>query len=123
MNKRFKEYRMFLFCLVLLMIFVGVGVYNFILKQPMRVLGMFILVLVTLFLLMSRFKLILFDDMMMIYEWKYIALMPSVVQYKDIQSMEKISKHHLIIHHLKDSHVYVFNSDLFMKTYQSLVAK
>ena len=47
------------------------------------------------------------------------AMLPTIIEYKDIQSIEKKSKHHLVIHHTHDSHVYVFDSDEFLKYYNS----
>ena len=123
MGKRFKEYRMFLLCLILLMLFTGFGVYSLLQDEALRALGLAILALITLFLLLGRYKMILFDDMMMIYEWKVAAMLPTMIEYRNIQSIEKKSKHHLVIHHQHNSHIYVFNSDLFLETYHQLKKK
>lgn len=117
MNKKFKEYRMFIFCLLLFIVILGFSIHSFLDKNPLRLLAMIILLLVTLFLLTARFKIILFDDMMMIYEWKLIALLPTVIEYKDIQDIKRISKHCVEITHHKISRVYVFDSQKFIDEY------
>ncbi|MFR7589972.1 MAG: hypothetical protein ACLUVC_00875 [Longibaculum sp.] len=117
MQKRFKEYRMFLVCLVIFMFFIGLGVFSLLQKHIPQMIGAFLLSFIALFLLLMRYKMVLFDDMMMIYEWKIAAMLPTIIEYKDIQSIEKKSKHHLIIHHIHDSHIYVFDSDEFLKCY------
>lgn len=47
-------------------------------------------------------------------------MLPTIIEYKDIQSIEKKSKHHLIVRHVHQSHVYVFDTDLFISTYESM---
>lgn len=120
MNKKFKEYRMFWVCAIIFVIFVGVGLYCAIYKQTAQLIGACLLSLIALFLLILRYKMVLFDDMMMIYEWKVAAMLPTIIEYKDIQSIEKKSKHHLIVRHAHQSHVYVFDTDLFISTYESM---
>lgn len=120
MNKKFKEYRMFLICLIIFMAFVGVSVYFALTGHMPQMLGALMLALIALFLLLGRYKMVLFDDMMMIYEWKIAAMLPTMIEYKTIQSIEKKSKHHVIIHHSHKSHVYVFDSDAFIACYESL---
>ncbi len=120
MQKKFKEYRMFLVCLVIFMFFIGLGVFSLLQKHIPQMIGAFLLSFIALFLLLLRYKMVLFDDMMMIYEWKIAAMLPTIIEYKNIQSIEKKSKHHLVIHHIHDSHIYVFDSDEFMNTYESI---
>ncbi len=119
-SKKFKEYRMFLLCLFLFIVFLVCSVETFFEKNPVRFLAMIILLFVALFLLTTRFKIILFEDMMIIYEWKYVALLPTVINYKDIQSIQKKSKHCVEIIHHKKSHVYVFNSQKFIEEYNKI---
>jgi len=119
MKKRFKEYRMFIVCLMMFIAFIGIGVYSAMNGHKPQMIGAFMLALIALFLLLGRYKMVLFDDVMMIYEWKVAAMLPTIIEYKDIQSIEKKSKHHLVIHHTHESHVYVFDSDEFLKYYNS----
>lgn len=86
----------------------------------LQAIGAFFLSIIALFLILGRYKMILYDDMMMIYEWKVAAMLPTMIEYKNIQSIEKQSKHHVIIFHNRKSHVYVFDSETFIQAYDSL---
>ena len=120
MNKKFKEYRMFLVCFVIFIAFLGVAVFCGLEGHKTQMIGALMLSFIALFLLLLRYKMVLFDDVMMIYEWKVAAMLPTIIEYKDIQSVEKKSQHHVVIQHTHISHIYVFNSDLFISAYESL---
>lgn len=76
--------------------------------------------LIALFLLLFRYKMVIFDDVMVIHEWKVFAMLPTAIEYKDITNIEMKSKHHIIIEHPKKSHIYVFNAQAFMDAYNEL---
>ena len=120
MKKKFKEYRMFILCLLILIAFVILGVIWFIQGRISLVIGALLLIGIDAILLFARYKIILFDDMMIIYEWKILAMLPTVIEYKDIQSIEKKSQHQLYIYHKKRSSIYVMNADEFIDAYQEL---
>lgn len=118
MNKKFKEYRTFLFCFFLFVVLIALSIYVMIQKDFLRSMGLLLLSMMALVLMLTRYKIILFTDEMMIYEWKVLAMLPVMIRYQDIRSLEKKSKHHVIIEHQKKSHVYVFHSDDFISAYQ-----
>lgn len=120
MQKKFKEYRMFIICFIIFLFFVGMGIYSLIEGEKTKVIAMSLLSLIAFGLLVGRYKIVLFEDAMIVYEWKIFAMLPVMIDYKDIQFIEKKSKHHLVVHHQKLTHVYVFNSDVFMNTYDDL---
>lgn len=120
MQKKFKEYRMFIVCLLLLFLFIGTGIYCFMIGEKIKMIAMILFSLIALVLLLGRYKMVLFEDCMIIYEWKYLAMLPTMIEYQDIQSIEKKSKHHILIQHQRITHIYVFDSDLFIKTYLDL---
>lgn len=120
MQKKFKEYRMFIVCLLLLFFFTGMGIYCFMIGEKIKIIAMILFSLIALVLLLGRYKMVLFEDCMIIYEWKYLAMLPTMIEYQDIQSIEKKSKHHILIQHQRITHIYVFDSDLFIKTYLDL---
>ena len=120
MKKKFKEYRMFLLCTVMLIIFVGMAIYYLVNKSMPRFIAMLIFSFIALTLVLGRFNIVLFDDSMILYEWKLAAMLPIVVDYKDIKNIEKKSKHCVVVEHKKKTNVYIFNSDQFLETYQSL---
>ena len=118
--KRFKDYRMFWVILVLFGFFIGTGTYSLLIGNKLPAIGCFLLATIAFFMTIVRYKNILMDDTMMIYEWKIMAMLPTMIEYKDIQSVEKIGKHRLVVKHKKESYVYVFDSDAFIDTYQQL---
>ena len=120
MIKKFKEYRTFLLCLILFVFFMIFGIYAYMQKNIPQSIGGFLLGFVAFVLMSTRYKIVLFDDEMMIYEWKIAAFLPVLVPYQNIQSIQRKSKHHVMIQHQKTSHVYVFNSDQFIDAYQSM---
>ncbi len=71
-------------------------------------------------LLAARYKHVIYEDMMIIYEWKVAAMLPSLVMYSDIVKVEQKSKFHVVIEHKYKSHVYVFNAKKFIDTYESM---
>lgn len=120
MEKKFKEYRMFLVCLSLFVIFVSLSIYCLLLQHKPQALGAGLLSLIALFLLILRYNMVLFDDMMMIYEWKVAAMLPTLIEYKDIKKIYAKSAHHVVIEHGNKSHIYVFNSKEFINTYEKI---
>lgn len=120
MKKTFKEYRMFLFCMVLFVVFVVASVYYFMNKDMARAIAMLIFTLIALMLWLGRFNIILFDDSMILYEWKFAAMLPIAVEYQDVQSIDKKSKHRVEVIHKHKTQVYVKNSDDFIKAYEEL---
>lgn len=120
MEKKFKEYRMFLLCLAMFVVFVGAGISNLLNKNMPRFIAMAIFAFIDLTLILGRYNIILFDDSMILYEWKLAAMLPIVVDYNDVKNVEKKSKHHLIVEHKKKTHVYVFDSDKFINTFHDI---
>ena len=120
MIKKFKEYRTFLLCLILFVFFMIFFIYAYIQKNIPQSIGGFLLGFIAFVLMSTRYKIVLFDDEMMIYEWKIAAFLPVLIPYQNIQSIQRKSKHHVMIQHQKTSHVYVFNSDQFIDAYQSM---
>ena len=120
MIKKFKEYRTFLLCLILFVFFMIFGIYAYMQKNIPQSIGGFLLGFIAFVLMSTRYKIVLFDDEMMIYEWKIAAFLPVLIPYQNIQSIQRKSKHHVMIQHQKSSHVYVFNSDQFIDAYQSM---
>lgn len=81
---------------------------------------MIIFTFMALTLCIGRYNLILFDDSMILYEWKILAMLPVLVNYSDIQSITQKSKHHAVVEHKKKTHVYVLNAERFIKSYEEL---
>lgn len=118
--KRFKELRMTIVCFI---IFIGMIILSIVSMRNHQKLQMIIALLcsfIALMMLITRYKIVLFDDMMMIYEWKAIAMFPALIKYEDIKNVEIKSTYHLIVEHKKKSHIYVFNSQKFLEAYNEV---
>lgn len=120
MEKKFREFRMNIVLILFNLLFISYAVIQLLDKNIMGVIAASSFILIALMLLLTRYKMILYKDMMIIYEWKILAMLPSLVMYEDIKSMEVKSKHHIIIHHKRKSHIYVFNSARFIETYEQM---
>ncbi|MFR1295700.1 MAG: hypothetical protein ACLSBH_09895 [Coprobacillus cateniformis] len=93
MNKKFKEYRNLFPGLFRYFYSFQLGVAVLLLwverTHRTQMIGALMLSLIALFLLLLRYKMVLFDDVMMIYEWKVAAMLPTMIEYKDIQFVGK----------------------------------
>lgn len=115
-NKKFKELRMFIFCMLLFLTFTTIALICFLSKDMKKAIIMLVLSFVALSLLLGRYNIILFDQSVILYEWKILAMLPINVEYNDIQSVEIKSNHHVVVKHKKKTHVYVFNALKFVES-------
>ncbi len=92
-------------------------------QNKIQLIGALLLSFIALMLLLFRYKIVLFDDMMMIYEWKMFAMLPSVIYYNDIQEISIKNKHCVMISHKKKNYIYVFDAQKFIDTYKELNKK
>lgn len=122
-NKRFKELRMFIFCIVLFLVCTSIALICFLNKEMTRAIIMVVLSFVALTLLIGRYNIMIFDDSVILYEWKILAMLPINVEYKNIKSVEMKSNHHVVIRHKKKSHVYVFNALKFVESLEKEMKK
>ncbi len=120
MKKSFKEFRMTIICLILFILCLALALYCGMNHQTRRMIIALVMSSIALLMMTTRFKMMFFSDGIMIYQWKILALLPSFIDYKDIKSMEKLSKHKVLIHHIQDTTVYIFNSAAFIEAYQQV---
>ncbi len=120
MKKSFKEFRMTIVCAILFILCLILALYCGMNHQMRRLIIALVLSFIALMMLTTRFRMIFFDDGIMIYQWKVITMLPSFIDYKDIQSMEQLSKHKVLIHHHQNTIVYVFNSEAFVEAYKQV---
>ena len=122
-NKKFKELRMFIVCILLFLICSVIALICFINKDIKKAIIMLVLSFVALTLLLGRYNIILFDTSVILYEWKIFAMLPINVEYKDIKSVEMKSSHHVVIKHNKKTHVYVLNAMKFIENLEKKINK
>lgn len=118
--KKFRELRMTILCAVICIIMFIISIIQYINQNKGGLIGAILLLVIALMLLLTRYKMVMYDDMMMIYEWKIVAMLPSIIEYKDIQEIKALSKHRVFIKHKHKSKIYVFNSQRFLDSYYKL---
>lgn len=118
--KKFKDLRMTIVCGVL---FVGLSILSIISylnEDKLRMIVALIAAFASLMMMITKYKNILFDDMMIIYEWQIAAMLPVVIKYEDIKDIKVKSKHIAVIDHKKKSKVYVRDAYKFLEAYHEL---
>ena len=118
--KKFKELRMTLVCFILFIVMISISILFMIQGSKIKMILALVLSVSVLMLLFTGYNIILFEDMMIVYEWKIIMLMPKGINYQDIKEISRKGKHTVIIEHTKRNKVYVFNSDHFIESYNKI---
>lgn len=118
--KKFKDLRMTIVCAVLFLGLSILAVISYINEDKLRVIVALIAALASLIMMITKYKNILFDDMMIIYQWQIAAMLPVVIKYEDIKEVSVKSKHIAVIEHKKKSKVYVFDAYKFLEAYHEL---
>lgn len=67
----------------------------------------------SLLLLLTRYKMTIFNDSVMIYEFKGIGILPVLLDFEDIKEIKVVGKHKLVIDHGRHSTVHVVNAVAF----------
>ncbi|MGN1182789.1 MAG: hypothetical protein ACI4SR_07240 [Faecalibacillus sp.] len=65
--------------------------------------------------LFIRFNAKIFDDSMIVYVFKGIAILPEIIEFQNVHEYQKQSKHKIMIKHKKTSNIYLVNADEFIK--------
>lgn len=118
--KKFKE--MISTCITLPFIGLGIGMcmrYIMIGATKQFIISLILVILMTLMMLF-RFKIFLDQDYMVVYVWRYVGMVPMLIDYCDIKSVTQLSKHKIRIEHRTTSTIYLFNADGFMDSYEEL---
>lgn len=127
---KYKEFRMIIFSIIMFVLISGACVYFAIVHNKSKVIIGLILLFVLLSIITTKYNMKIFNDSMMIYEYKGIGILPALVDYKDIKDVELISKHKIKIKHRTSSTLYILNAQEFynelierMNEYKDQIAK
>ena len=127
---KYKEFRMIIFSIIMFVLISGAFVYFAIDHNKSKVIIGLILLFVLLSIITTKYNMKIFNDSMMIYEYKGIGILPALVDYKDIKDVELISKHKIKIKHRTSSTLYILNAQEFynelierMNEYKDQIAK
>lgn len=120
MNKKISELRMLIINIILLISFLSYALFQLYNGNKIGMIGGLCMTFIAFVLCFFRYKMVIYKDMMVIYEWKIAAMLPSLIMYEDIKTIEIKSKYHMIIEHKYKSHIYVLNTKKFMETYECM---
>ena len=110
---KYKEFRMLIFSIVFFFVIVGVCIYFALDHNRSKVIIGVILSFVVLMMLTTKYNMKIFNDYMLIYEFKGIGIMPALVDYKNIKDVTLISKHKVKIKHRGTSTLYILDAEAF----------
>lgn len=111
---KYKELRVLA---VVLLIFIGANIrlVMAISSHDKRMIIASILVIFSaLWITIGRFNHKIGEDYIFIYEYKLIGILPTMIDFKDIQSIDA-TKHTVTIEHQKKSKIYMLNGIAFQK--------
>lgn len=127
---KYKEFRMLIFLSLFFFVITGACIYFAIQHNNTKVIVGIILSFTVLMLLIGKYNMKIFNDSMMIYEYKGIGILPALIDYKDIKDVELISKHKIKVKHRSVSTLYILNAQEFynelierMNEYNNQMAK
>ena len=102
-NKRwihkYKEFRMLIFSIIFFFVIGGVCVYFALDHNRSKVIIGVILSFVVLMMLTTKYNMKIFNDSMLVYEFKGIGILPALIDYKDVKEIKLVSKHKVKIKH------------------------
>lgn len=101
---KFKEPRLLTICLIAFIGMVILAVKAAGAHETAKLIITLVLSLMALTMVMGRFNILVQDDFMLIYVFKYIGILPVMVDYKDVQEVKLLSKVKVQIK--TDKHVY-----------------
>ena len=110
---KYKEFRMLIFSIVFFFVIVGVCIYFALDHNRSKVIIGVILSFVVLMMLTTKYNMKIFNDSMLIYEFKGIGIMPALVDYKNIKNVTLISKHKVKIKHRGTPTLYILDAEAF----------
>ena len=110
---KYKEFRMLIFSIVFFFVIAGVCIYFALEHNRSKVIIGIILSFVILMMLTTKYNMKIFNDSMLIYEFKAIGIMPALVDYKNIEEVTLVSKHKVKVKHRSLSKLYILDAKSF----------
>lgn len=119
--KKYKDFRVTIFMIIIVPALLALSIYSKIVwHSQMRFVLALIMTITIALICLAGFNIHLYSDIIMIYTWKYIAMLPEMIEVKDIKSISAVGKHKIKIVHKYISYTYVSNSEEFMENYHLL---
>lgn len=127
---KYKEFRMIIFSIIMFVLISGACIYFALDHNQSKVIIGLILLFVLLSIITTKYNMKIFNDSMMIYEYKGIGILPALIDYKDVKDVKLISKHKIKIKHRSSTTIYILSAQEFynelierMDEYKNQIAK
>lgn len=119
--KKYKDFRVTIFMIIIVPALLALSIYSKVVwHSQMRFVLALIMTITIALICLAGFNIHLYSDIIMIYTWKYIAMLPEMIEVKDIKSIQAVGKHKIKIVHKYISYTYVSNAQEFMENYHLL---
>lgn len=115
---KYKEFRMLIFSIVFFFVIIGVCIYFALDHNRSKVIIGVILSFVVLMMLTTKYNMKIFNDSMLIYQFRGIGIMPALIDYKDVKDVQLLSKHKVKVKHRSISTLYILDAKAF---YEDLI--
>ena len=110
---KYKEFRMIIFSIIMFVLISGACVYFAIDHNKSKVIIGLILLFVLLSIITTKYNMKIFNDSMLVYEFKGIGILPALIDYKDVKEIKLVSKHKVKIKHKGISTLYILDAESF----------
>ena len=112
----YKDIRMLVFSIVLEFACLVTAIYF--MNDKIKMIIALFLAISLIPTLLIHFHAKIFDDSMIVYVFKGIAIIPEIIAFQDIKEVTQLSKHRITIIHKKTSHLWIVDASAFMNDYQ-----
>ena len=120
---KYKEFRMLIFSIIFFFVIAGVCIYFALDHNRSKVIIGVILSFVVLMMLTTKYNMKIFNDSMMIYEFKGIGILPALIEYNDVKNVTLLSKHKIRIKHRGTSTLYILDAESFYEEVMECIEK
>lgn len=111
---RYREIRMLLVTSLIFIIVNGLVVFALVNKNKMQIALGLIMSFSSLLLLATRYKMAVFNDSVMVYEFKGVAILPVLIEFDKIEKLELVGRHRLNIVHGTTTKVHIVDAARFL---------
>lgn len=110
---KYKEFRMLIFSIIMFFVVIAICIYFALDHNRSKVIIGLILSFVVLTMITTKYNMKIFNDSILIYEFKGIGILPSLIDYHDIKNIELVNKHKIKIKHCTTSTLYILSANDF----------
>lgn len=114
---RYKDLRMLIVSVFITILCFAAMIYF--INEKIKFLIVVFLFITTLPTMLLRYNAKVFQDSVMVYVFKGIAILPELINFCDIQDIKLVSKHKVVISHKKKARLYIVKGEEFFDELKS----